>query len=101
MEGPKGGGARRVGGPKGGGPEGWGARRVGGPKGGRFFPCPAAKFVLFFPLWVSSRGMVRTLPCAMPESTHGWETEFFFFLTGIWLKESSHKKSNVNASSAQ
>ena len=26
-------------------------RRVGGPKISRFFPSPAAKFVLFFPLW--------------------------------------------------
>ena len=51
-------GPRRVGGPKGGGPKG------GGPKGGEaqnfvlFFPCPAAKFVLFFPLWGSSRGIL-------------------------------------------
>ena len=49
--------ARRVGGlkgasPKGGGPEG------GRPKISRFFPCPAAKFVLFFPLWGSSRGIL-------------------------------------------
>ena len=49
-------------GPEGWRPEGWGpdpekvrARRVGGQKFRSFFPSPAAKFVLFFPLWVSSR----------------------------------------------
>ena len=62
-------GARRVGarwGPK------HGARRVGGPKFSRFFPSPDAKFVLFFSLWVSSRGILvvlraGTLKCARLE----------------------------------
>ena len=48
---PKGGG-RKGGGSKGGGPKG------GGPKFRAFFPSPAAKFVLFFPLWGSSRGFL-------------------------------------------
>ena len=65
--GPKGGAQRgwgpKGGGPQGGGPKGGEARRVGGPNGGPkisrfFFPCPAAKFVLFFPLWGSSRGIL-------------------------------------------
>ena len=49
---------------KGGGPELWRPRRVGGPKGGGvqnfafFFPSPAGKFVLFFPLWGSSHGIL-------------------------------------------
>ena len=39
--------------------EGWGAQRVGGPKfRAFFFPSPAAKLVLFFPLWGSSRGIL-------------------------------------------
>ena len=38
---------RKSGGPKGGGPEGWGARNFA-----LFFPSPATKFVLFFPLLV-------------------------------------------------
>ena len=93
--GPEGWGPRRVGAPKGGGPEGWGPkpRKSGGPKGGGpkvggpkvggpegggpkisrfFFPSPAAKFVLFFPLWGSSRGILgwclkRRLKCARLE----------------------------------
>ena len=36
-----------------------GVRRVGGPKFRPFFfPCPASKFVLFFPLWGSARGIL-------------------------------------------
>ena len=52
-------GARRVGAPT---QKKWarrvGARSLGGPKFRAFFPSPAAKFVLFFPLWVSSRGVL-------------------------------------------
>ena len=43
---------------KGGGSNGGGPEGVGGPKFRAFFPCPAAKFVLFFPLWGSSRGIL-------------------------------------------
>ena len=35
-----------------------GAPKGGGPKISLFFPSPAAKFVLFFPLWGSSRGIL-------------------------------------------
>ena len=36
-------------------PDKVGARSVGGSKFRAFFPSPAPKFVLFFPLWGSSR----------------------------------------------
>ena len=48
--------------PKGWGPEGW-----GGPKF-RFFPSPSAKCILFFPLWVSSRGILG------PSNVHVWSS---------------------------
>ena len=56
----KGGGAGRVekggeGGPK---PRRSGGSKGGGPEISRFFPSPDAKFVLFFPLWGSSRGIL-------------------------------------------
>ena len=56
-------GGSKGGGSKGGGSKGGvGVRRVGvrrgEPKISRFFPSPAAKFVLFFPLWGSSRGIL-------------------------------------------
>ena len=67
--GPEGWRALRVG-PKGGAPKG-GAPTGGGPKISRFFfPSPATKFVRFFPLWGSSRGILvlflkaGTLKCA-------------------------------------
>ena len=50
-----------------------GARRVGGPKFRAFFPSPATKFVLLFPLWGSSRGFLvvfgsaRAVKCARLE----------------------------------
>ena len=87
--GPKGGGpnpekvgARRVGaqtqkkweGPKGGSPKG------GGPKGGRpkisrfFFPSPATKFVLFFPLWGSSRGILVVFEAPGRSNVHVWSS---------------------------
>ena len=61
--------AEKIGPPKG------GARRVGPqrvdcPKFRAFFPSPATKFVLFFPLWRSTRGILvvfgsaRALKCA-------------------------------------
>ena len=73
-------------GPEGWGPEGWGperwrARRVGGPKGGKaqnfalfFFPCPAAKFVLFFPLWGSSRGILVVFEAPGRSIVHVWSS---------------------------
>ena len=100
------GGAPKGGAPKGGAPKG-GAPKGGAPKGGPkprksggrveprragaqnfalFFPCPAAKFVLFFPLW-SSRGIlvvferrgaqmctfgVLGLSCASPSGPVWW-----------------------------
>ena len=57
------GGAPKCGAPKGGAPKG-GAPKGGAPKGAGpkfsrfFFSSPAAKFVLFFPLWGSSRGIL-------------------------------------------
>ena len=51
------GGATKGGATKGGAAEG-GATKGGEPKISSFFPCPAAKFVLFFPLWGSSRGFL-------------------------------------------
>ena len=64
--GPKGGGSKG-GGPKV-GPEGWGPQ-VWEAKISLFFPSSATQFVLFFPLWGSSRGILvvflkaRTLKC--------------------------------------
>ncbi len=68
---PKGWGPERVGPRKGGAPKGWGPpekvgarrvepepRRVGAQNFALFFPFPATKFVLFFPLWGSSRGIL-------------------------------------------
>ena len=76
-------GPRRVGaqtqkkwGPEGWGPEGWGpegwepegwAPEGGGPKISSFFPSPATKFVLFFPLWASSRGILVVFEAPGPE----------------------------------
>ena len=62
------GGAPEGGGPKGGGPEGW------EPEISRFFffPSPAKKFVLFFPLWVSSRGIVVVFEASGDSNVHVW-----------------------------
>ena len=94
--GPEGGGAPKGWGPEGWSPEGWGAPKGGGPKrwgpqrvGGPtqkkwgprrvgprrvgaqnfalFFPSPAAKFVLFFPLWGFSRGILVVFKAPGPE----------------------------------
>ena len=50
-----------------------GARRVGGPKFRAFFPCPAAKFVFFFPLWGSSRGIL-VFEVPEPSNVHVWSS---------------------------
>ena len=67
---------RKSGGPKGGGPK-CGGPNCGGPKGGepkisRFFSCPAAKFVLFFPLWGSSRGILVVFEAPGRSNVHVW-----------------------------
>ena len=49
-----------------------GARRVGGPKFRAFFPCPAAKFVLFFPLWGSSRGILVVFEAPGRSNVNVW-----------------------------
>ena len=89
-------GARRVGaqtqkkwGPKGGGPKGGaqkggaqkgGAPKSGAPKGGGpkisrfFFPSPATKFVLFFPLWGSSRGILVVFEAPGRSNVRVWSS---------------------------
>ena len=75
-------GARKSGGPKGGGQkwgperwsfEGWGPKG-GRPKNSRFFPSPAAKFVLFFPLWGSSRGFLVVFEAPGHSNVHVWSS---------------------------
>ena len=71
----KGGGGGGVGwGAEGWGPEGWGAQNFA-----LFFPSPAGKFVLFFTLWGSSRGIlvVFEAPGEAPGRTnvHVWMCE--------------------------
>ena len=74
--GPKGGepepgksGAPKGGAPKGGGPNG------GGPKISRFFfPSPAGKFALFFPLWGSSRGILVVFEAPGRSNVHVWSS---------------------------
>ena len=61
-------------GPEGWGPEGWGPRKVGGPKFRAFFPSPAAKFVLFFPLWGSSRGILVVFEAPGRSNVHVWSS---------------------------
>ena len=80
---------RKSGGPKGGGPEKVGARRVGARRVGAqrveprrvgaqnfapFFPSPATKFVLFFPLWGSSRGILVVFEAAVRSNVHVWSS---------------------------
>ena len=75
------GGPNPVGGPKGGGPNPEkvgarrvGARRVGSPKFRAFFPSPATKFVLFFPLWGSSRGILVVFEVPGRSNVHVWSS---------------------------
>ena len=64
---------RKSGGPKGGAPKGGAPRRVGGPKlCVFFFPSPATKFVLFFPLWGSSRGILVVFEAPGSSNVHVW-----------------------------
>ena len=58
---------RRSGGSKG-GPKG------GGPKMSRFFFPPAAKFVLFFPLWGSYRGILVVFEAPERSNVHVWSS---------------------------
>ena len=58
-----------VGGEKGGGPKG-----EGGPKFRAFFPSPAAKFVLFFPLWGSSRGILVVFEAPGRSNVRVWSS---------------------------
>ena len=61
-------GARRVGARR------VGARRVGGLKFRAFFPSPAAKFVLFFPLWGSARGILVVFEAPGRSNVHVWSS---------------------------
>ena len=67
-------GARRV------EPEGWkgGAPKGGAPKGGAqnfaLFSLSAAKFVLFFPLWGSSRGILVVFGVPGRSNVHVWSS---------------------------
>ena len=61
-------GARRVGAQKGGGQKG------GRPKISLFFPSPAAKFVLFFLLWGSSRGILVVFEAPGRSNVHVWSS---------------------------
>ena len=61
-------GGRRVGGPKG------GVLKGGRPKISRFFPPPAAKFVLFFPLWRFSRGILVVFETPGRSNVHVWSS---------------------------
>ena len=76
--GSKGGGLGRVGqkgggptqikwGPEEWGPEGWGALNFA-----LFFHSPAAKFVLFFPLWGSFRGILVVFEAPGRSNVHVW-----------------------------
>ena len=56
-------------GPEGWGPEGWGAQNFA-----LFFPSPAAKFVLFFPLWGSSRGILVVFEAPGHSNVHVWSS---------------------------
>ena len=66
------------------GPEGWSPERWGpegwGPKISRFFfPSPATKFVLFFPLWGSSRTL-KLAKCGLAKCGHDHSTRANFDL---------------------
>ena len=95
-------------GPEGWDPEGWGTRRVGARNFAFFFPCPAAKFVLFFPL-CGSRGRVvfeapgrsnvhvwSSLSCASPGGPVWWGRRGF---TPFWLKGFGHFGSSCSRAS--
>ena len=57
------------------GPEGVGARRGEGPEISRFFfLSPAGKFVLFFPLWGSSRGILVVFEASGRSNVHVWSS---------------------------
>ena len=49
-----------------------GARRVGGLKFRSFFHSPATKFVPFFPLWGSSRGILVVFEAPGRSNVHVW-----------------------------
>ena len=80
------GGAPKGGAPKGGGPKGGGPnpekveprrvepRRVGAQNFALFFPSPATKFVLFFPLWGSSRGILVVFEAPGRSNVHVWSS---------------------------
>ena len=52
-----------------GGPEGWGAQNFA-----LFFPSPAGKFVLFFPLWGLSRGILVVFKASGCSNVHVWSS---------------------------
>ena len=71
------GGGSKGGGSKGGAPKAAGrvrADRVGAQNFAFFFPCPAAKFVLFFPLWGSSRGILVVFEAPGRSNVHVWSS---------------------------
>ena len=61
-------------GPEGWGPEGWGPEGWGAQNFALFFPCPAAKFVLFFPLWGFSRGILVVFEAPGRLNVHVWSS---------------------------
>ena len=56
------------------GPRRVGGRRVGSRNFALFFPSPAAKFVLFFPLWGSSRGILVVFEAPGRSNVHVWSS---------------------------
>ena len=61
-------------GPEGWGPEGWGPGGWGAQNFALFFPSPAAKFVLFFPLWGSSRGILVVFEAPGRSNVRVWSS---------------------------
>ena len=68
----KGGGSKGGWAPKGGAPKGGGPERVGAQNFSFFFPCPAAKFILFFLLWGSCRGILVVFEAPGRSNVHVW-----------------------------
>ena len=66
------GGVSKGGGSK--GAEGWGARKVEAQNFALFFPVPPQQFVLFFPLWGASRGILVVFEAPVPWNVHVWSS---------------------------
>ena len=61
--------------------EGWGPKGAR-PKISRFFPSPATKFVLFFPLWGSSRGILVVFEAPGASNVHVWNSRAVMWSPG-------------------